>query len=62
MASNFEQSGNGDGMRDVDDEDDNDNDNNGEEQMTSPRGAFFCCAKIFFYNSKGTQILRIGSK
>jgi hypothetical protein len=25
MASNFEQSGNGDGMRDVDDEDDNDN-------------------------------------
>jgi hypothetical protein len=33
-----------------------------EDQMTSLRGAFFLLRKIFFYNSKGTQILKNGSK
>jgi hypothetical protein len=50
MASNFEQSGNGDEMRDVNDEDDNDNDNNGTADTL--RGLIEGSSKAAFLKGK----------
>jgi hypothetical protein len=54
MASNFEQSGNGDGMRDLDDDDDNDNDNDNDNNGTADtlRGLIEGSSKAAFLRGK----------